>query len=39
MTSLALQPRVAPRLPGSFGSRRSVHLVERNIQPERRRPG
>ena len=36
MTSLALQPRVAPRLPGAFGSRRSIHLVERNLTAYRR---
>lgn len=36
MTSLALQPRVAPRLPGAFGTRRSVHLVERNLTAYRR---
>jgi lipooligosaccharide transport system permease protein len=30
-SSIALQPRVAPRLPGGFGTRRSVHLVERNM--------
>ncbi|HET9172824.1 MAG TPA: ABC transporter permease [Actinospica sp.] len=36
MTSLALQPRVAPRLPGAFGTRRSVHLVERNMTAYRR---
>ncbi len=34
--SLALQPRIAPRLPGGFGSRRSVHLVERNLLAYRR---
>jgi lipooligosaccharide transport system permease protein len=34
--SLALQPRIAPRLPGGFGSRRSVHLVERNLVAYRR---
>jgi lipooligosaccharide transport system permease protein len=36
VTSLALQPRVAPRLPGAFGTRRSVHLVERNMTAYRR---
>jgi lipooligosaccharide transport system permease protein len=36
MTSYALQPRVAPRLPGAFGTRRSVRLVERNIASYRR---
>lgn len=35
-TSLALQPRVAPRMPGAFGTRRSVRLVERNIVSYRR---
>jgi lipooligosaccharide transport system permease protein len=34
--SIALQPRVAPRLPGAFGTRRSVHLVERNMAAYRR---
>ena len=34
--SLALQPRVAPRLPGAFGTRRSTHLVERNLVAYRR---
>ncbi|HTJ66504.1 MAG TPA: ABC transporter permease [Actinospica sp.] len=36
MTSYALQPRVAPRLPGLFGTRRSVRLVERNMASYRR---
>ena len=36
MTSLALQPRVAPRMPGAFGTRRSAHLVERNLTAYRR---
>jgi lipooligosaccharide transport system permease protein len=36
VTSLALQPRVAPRLPGAFGTRRSAHLVERNMTAYRR---
>lgn len=36
MTSLALQPRVAPRMPGAFGTRRSAHLVERNMTAYRR---
>ena len=36
MTSLALQPRVAPRLPGAFGTRRSAHVVERNMTAYRR---
>lgn len=34
--SLAVQPRIAPRLPGAFGTRRSVHLVERNLLAYRR---
>ena len=34
--SIALQPRVAPRMPGAFGTRRSVHLVERNMVAYRR---
>jgi lipooligosaccharide transport system permease protein len=34
--SLALQPRIAPRLPGAFGTRRSLHLVERNVLAYRR---
>jgi len=34
--SLALQPRVAPRLPGAFSTRRSAHLVERNMVAYRR---
>ena len=34
--SLTLQPRVAPRVPGSFGTRRSTHLVERNLVAYRR---
>ncbi len=36
MTSYALQPRVAPRIPGAFGTRRSLRLVERNIVSYRR---
>jgi lipooligosaccharide transport system permease protein len=36
MTSYALQPRVAPRIPGAFGTRRSLRLVERNIASYRR---
>jgi lipooligosaccharide transport system permease protein len=36
MTSYALQPRVAPRLPGAFGTRRALRLVERNIVSYRR---
>jgi lipooligosaccharide transport system permease protein len=36
VTSLALQPRVAPRMPGAFGTRRSTHLVERNMTAYRR---
>jgi lipooligosaccharide transport system permease protein len=34
--SLALQPRIAPRLPGAYGTRRSLHLVERNLLAYRR---
>jgi lipooligosaccharide transport system permease protein len=34
--SLALQPRVAPRPPGAFGTRRAAHLVERNMVAYRR---
>lgn len=36
MTSLALQPRVTPRLPGAFGTRRAAHVVERNLTAYRR---
>ena len=36
MTSLALQPRVVPRMPGAFGTRRSAHVVERNMAAYRR---
>lgn len=36
MTTLALQPRVAPRLPGAFGTRRSAYVVERNMAAYRR---
>jgi lipooligosaccharide transport system permease protein len=35
-SSLAFQPRVAPRMPGAFGTRRSVRLVERNMVAYRR---
>lgn len=36
MTSLSLQPRVVPRFPGAFGTRRSGHVVERNLTAYRR---
>src|SRR6185312_8130948 len=36
VTSLSLQPRVVPRFPGAFGTRRSGHVVERNLTAYRR---
>jgi lipooligosaccharide transport system permease protein len=36
VTSITLQPRVAPHLPGAFGTRRGAHLVERNLTAYRR---